>query len=98
MIHAHLYTKLDQTPVFAFPTERDSPSQYLSRGNWLGVLEYADTWIHILSTNGEGWVQQRDVESRPPFQLHVCIRDQQIGYMCDSIDDTTGSKVNGERL
>ena len=71
MIQSHLYTRLEETPVFDKPADGGQMLTMLGQGNWVGVIKRLGEWIRILSVRGEGWVKAEHVEDRPPFQLHV---------------------------
>lgn len=71
MIQAHLYTRNTGTCIFNRPADDSTPLIKMQMGNWLGVLEYMDEWIRVLTIAGEGWVKAEETEKRPHFQLHA---------------------------
>ncbi|MEO6132842.1 MAG: hypothetical protein ABIQ02_13415 [Saprospiraceae bacterium] len=71
MIHKHLYTHTKETGLYPDGGESVQPVCVLSQGTWLGEIERANGWIHVISIQGEGWVKKEDVETRSPFNLHA---------------------------
>ena len=71
MIQSHLYARLEETRVFSIPAENGEPMCTVHKGDWLGVLGRQDGWVHVIGIYCEGWVMANDVETRPPFQLHI---------------------------
>lgn len=72
MIQSHLYTRLDETPVYDKPADGGRQITNLGAGNWVGVIHQIGEWAKVLSVRGEGWVKAEHLEARPPFQLHAC--------------------------
>ena len=70
MIKEHVYAKKSDTRLYEEPVE-EKAAFLLSKGDWLGILSRKDKWLHVLSSQGEGWVRQEDVEKRSPFLLHI---------------------------
>lgn len=82
MVQSHLYARLEEIFVFRLPAENGVPVQKLHKGDWLGVVNRQDEWIHVISTACEGWVRAGEVESRPPFQLHIHLDEgESISYV-----------------
>lgn len=71
MIHAHLYARKSETPVYEAPAVDGIPKHLLHRGDWVGELEREADWIRVIGVDGDGWVLAEDLEQRPPFQLHA---------------------------
>ncbi len=87
MIQSHLYTRLEETPVYDQPVDGGRTLTLLGQGNWVGVIRRLGEWIRVLSVRGEGWVRAEHVEARPPFQLHVLLSEgDNISYVNSSSD------------
>ncbi len=71
MIQSHLYTRKNETGLYSALEEGSTPLCVLAQGTWLGELDRANDWIHVVGIQGEGWVKAEDVETRSPFNLHV---------------------------
>ena len=71
MIRNHLYVKSSNTAVFPIPAESSLPSRLLSKGNWVGVVEKVGEWVRVVGVYFTGWIKADQLESRPPFDLHI---------------------------
>ena len=71
MIQSHLYAKKAETPLFANRGDLENIICALGAGDWAGVLEESDGWLHVLTIQGDGWVRSEDVVQRSPFNLHI---------------------------
>ena len=86
MIQSHLYVKRSKSPVYNLPEDTGSPSSFLDRGNWVGVLERLGDWVRVVGVHCIGWIKISELESRPPFDLHIHqINPQSIEYL-NSLD------------
>ncbi len=86
MIHSHLYVKHANTPVYDSPDVMGSPVGNLERGNWVGVLETMGDWVRVIGVHCIGWVKTIELESRPPFDLHIHQNNSHTIEYVNSID------------
>ena len=71
MIQSHLYTNQPETPLYTEMGGQTEAIGVLGQGNWVGVLERHDEWCHVITIQGDGWVNINNLEERSPFNLHV---------------------------
>jgi hypothetical protein len=60
-----------ETPVYRLPAQSGNPVNILHLGNWVGVIERRNEWVHVIGIHCEGWVRAEDLEERPPLTLHA---------------------------
>lgn len=82
MIQTHLYARNTETPVFDNPRKDGHPSFILHEGSWMGVLEEKGEWVHVITVEGDGWVEREFAELRSPGDLHVVLSgDFRVDYV-----------------
>ena len=71
MIRSHLIATKALTTIFNAPAGESTTTCDIQRGAWLGVLDRLGDWIHVISTQCEGWVRREDVEELQPMELRI---------------------------
>ena len=71
MIRSHLIATKALTTIFKTPAIESITTCDIQRGAWLGVLDRLGDWVHVITTQCEGWVRREDVEELQPMELRI---------------------------
>jgi hypothetical protein len=71
MIRTHLIATKALTNIFIAPTGEAPATCSIRQGSWMGVLDKIGDWVHVITTQCEGWVRREDVEELNSMGLHI---------------------------
>ena len=79
-VRMHLLSNKDNIPIYKDKTFKVVLG-YLSKGEWMGLVDEDDRFFCVVCTNCIGWVRREDCEEGNPVNLHSSYQNGEVKYL-----------------
>lgn len=79
-ITRHIYSAVDRLPILKDSNKIDSVGGFLTKGEWMGILQEQAEYIHVITARFDGWVEKKLCISSTGSALGINVKDDKYRY------------------